>query len=89
MLGLGRCTVHIAGGRNRDAMIHQFHIGMNLFSSLLSRHLQVLDSRIVHVCLELRQLQIQVVFEDAILQLRLLPRWVIFGGEKVGDSLGV
>ena len=70
-------------------MIHHFHIGMKFFRSLLPRHFEVLNARIVNVCLEIFQLYIQIVLEDAILQLSFWPRRITLCGEKVGDSLGV
>ena len=89
MLSRRSRAVNIVRSWDGKGMVHHLHIGMKLFGSLLSRHFKVLDTRVVDVSLQTFQLEIQVLFEDAILQLSLWPRRVTLCSEKVGDSLGV
>ena len=82
-------AVNIVRSWDGKGMVHHLHIGMKLFGLLLPRHFKVLDTRVVDVRLQTFQLEIQVLFEDAILQLSFWPRRVTLCSEKVGDSLGV
>lgn len=89
MLSLGCCAVNVGRGGNRDAVIHHFHIRMDLFGPLLPGHFELLGTWVVDVRLEIVQLKLQVLFEDTILQLSLQPRGISLGGERVGDSFSV
>ena len=89
MLSLRSCAVNIVRSWDGKRVVHHVHVGMKLFGPLLSRHFKLLDARVVDVSLEIFQLQIQILFEDAILQLSFWPRRITRCSEKVGNALGV
>ena len=89
MLSRRSRAVNIVCRWDGNGVVHHLHIGMKLFGPLLSRHFKVLDARVVDVRLQTFQLETQVFFEDAIVQLSFWPRRITLCSEKVGNSLGV